>query len=301
MIAPCCWMVCDSFVPYNTPGTLRNVYLCRELARQGFEVVVIAPESDEGSAVDEELAQLVPQRVKVLRPVHRPVHAVARLLGRDQRRRELTAGTDADRHEVQSQKQPGQGSRSASVPLVPPFPRPPGEGENGDGRGLWDWLSWWLHTPDGKVGWLLPAVGRGLHKARRRRPDVIFSSAPMFTSHLAAMWLRRLTAAQMAGRFSRSVDGQRLAGDSVCGASAVRRDAGAAGGGGGGCDLGHLRQRARAASPRRFRMRRRRWPRCSTASPRPRSTRLSQAVSARPVRACAHGHVLWAAKPATAL
>ncbi len=202
MIAPCCWMVCDSFVPYNTPGTLRNVYLCRELARQGFEVVVIAPESDEGSAVDEELAQLVPQRVKVLRaPVHRPVHAVARLLGRDQRRRELTAGTDADRHEVQSQKQPGQGSRSASVPLVPPFPRPPGEGENGDGRGLWDWLSWWLHTPDGKVGWLLPAVGRGLREARRRRPDVIFSSAPMFTSHLAAMWLRRLTGARWLADF----------------------------------------------------------------------------------------------------
>jgi len=66
--------------------------------------------------------------------------------------------------------------------------------ESGPGlrRHLLDWLSWWLHVPDSSTGWFLPAVWAGLRQARRCRPDVIFSTAPRWTSHLVAAALSGL-------------------------------------------------------------------------------------------------------------
>lgn len=55
-----------------------------------------------------------------------------------------------------------------------------------------DWLSWWLQIPDRRIGWFLPAVWGGLREARHRSPNVIFSTAPMWTSHLVGMTLSRL-------------------------------------------------------------------------------------------------------------
>jgi glycosyltransferase involved in cell wall biosynthesis len=68
-------------------------------------------------------------------------------------------------------------------------------------RSFRDWASWWLHIPDRKVGWLLPAIRQGLLQARLRRPDVIFSSAPLFTSHLVAMCLQQLLGARWLADF----------------------------------------------------------------------------------------------------
>lgn len=56
-------------------------------------------------------------------------------------------------------------------------------------RRLFAWVTW----PDGGVGWLPFALWAALRAARRDRPDVIFSSSPPQSGHLAALAVHRLT------------------------------------------------------------------------------------------------------------
>jgi glycosyltransferase involved in cell wall biosynthesis len=55
-----------------------------------------------------------------------------------------------------------------------------------------DWLSWWMHVPDTRTGWLLPAVSAGLREARRCRPCVVYCTAPGWTSHVAGLAISHL-------------------------------------------------------------------------------------------------------------
>ena len=54
---------------------------------------------------------------------------------------------------------------------------------------LFAWVTW----PDGGVGWFPFALWAGLGAARRDRPDVIFSSSPPQSGHMAALVVHRLT------------------------------------------------------------------------------------------------------------
>jgi glycosyltransferase involved in cell wall biosynthesis len=56
-------------------------------------------------------------------------------------------------------------------------------------RRLFAWITW----PDGGIGWLPFALWAGLRAVRRDRPDVIFSSSPPQSGHLAALVIHRLT------------------------------------------------------------------------------------------------------------
>jgi glycosyltransferase involved in cell wall biosynthesis len=47
--------------------------------------------------------------------------------------------------------------------------------------------------PDQEIGWLLPAISRGLNACWREHPDVIYSSAPPWTGHLVAGVIASLT------------------------------------------------------------------------------------------------------------
>ncbi len=58
---------------------------------------------------------------------------------------------------------------------------------------LRSWVSHLLKTPDSRVGWILPAVRRGLECMRRKRPDVLYSTSPYMSAHLIALALHRLT------------------------------------------------------------------------------------------------------------
>ena len=55
-----------------------------------------------------------------------------------------------------------------------------------------DWLSWWLHIPDTRIGWILPAVVAGLRQAKRARPAVIYATAPAWSSHVVGLILSHL-------------------------------------------------------------------------------------------------------------
>jgi glycosyltransferase involved in cell wall biosynthesis len=56
-------------------------------------------------------------------------------------------------------------------------------------RRLFAWVTW----PDGGVGWFPFALWTGLRVARSERPEVIFSSSPPQSGHLAALIVHRLT------------------------------------------------------------------------------------------------------------
>jgi glycosyltransferase involved in cell wall biosynthesis len=56
-------------------------------------------------------------------------------------------------------------------------------------RRLFTWVTW----PDGGLGWFPFALWAGLRAVRRDRPDVIFSSSPPQSGHLAALAVHRLT------------------------------------------------------------------------------------------------------------
>jgi glycosyltransferase involved in cell wall biosynthesis len=50
-----------------------------------------------------------------------------------------------------------------------------------------------LHVPDADYYWFLPAVAGGLRLIKERRPDLLFTSGPPFTTHLAGWKLKKLT------------------------------------------------------------------------------------------------------------
>ena len=53
-------------------------------------------------------------------------------------------------------------------------------------RRIWSRLSQWIFVPDNKLGWRRSAGKEALHILRRQPFDAVFSSAPPYTSHLAA-------------------------------------------------------------------------------------------------------------------
>jgi len=50
-----------------------------------------------------------------------------------------------------------------------------------------------LHVPDSEYYWLLPAVAGGLRLINERRPDLLVTSGPPFTTHLAGWKLKKMT------------------------------------------------------------------------------------------------------------
>jgi glycosyltransferase involved in cell wall biosynthesis len=168
-------IVTDIFPPINAVGTRRTVALCRHLAAAGWGVTVLTARPDEGDAIDPGLLAQVPAAVRVVRT---PMPDLARSFNRLLHRRRANGARPA-----------------ASARVSPPAPAVPAAAAsdgNGHGRGALDWLSLWLKVPDGQVGWLGPAVAAGLRAARRQRPDVIYGTAPKWTSQLVAFALSRL-------------------------------------------------------------------------------------------------------------
>lgn len=54
-------------------------------------------------------------------------------------------------------------------------------------------IRYYLHIPDDHVGWLLPAVIKGLLIVRERHPSIIYATAPPYTSFLVGYALKIIT------------------------------------------------------------------------------------------------------------
>ncbi len=156
-------MISNGFPPISTTGVHRTVALVRRLSDSGHDVTVFAMEPPSDLPVDYKSLDKIPPSVRVVRT---PVADLIDLVtfwrqGKNQPNPNGNAGSSADGSDATSA---GPGKPSVK-----------------------DWLSWWLQVPDRRTGWFLTSMWAGLGQARRSRPDVIYSSAPMWSNHLTAM------------------------------------------------------------------------------------------------------------------
>ncbi len=172
-------IVAYDFPPHAAMGTQRTLRVVRRLVDSGWDVTVLTgdPRSfRRGTPVDAALLDRVPDRVRVVRArAWRPVTAVENVI---RRRRECT-------------------DKSASARSVTtPTPRRSGGSLGTRCRRLLAAVADGVDTvsgiPDAEIGWLLPAVAAAVRQQWRARPDVIYSSAPPWTGHLAAASLASL-------------------------------------------------------------------------------------------------------------
>jgi len=162
-------IVADIFPPVAGVGVYRTVALSRQLADEGWKVVVItaAPRAD--AFLDKAILNKVPASVRVITAASPNLPLIAAKIIK---RKCRPSGGVAPLSE---------GSLTGSAP-----------GRQGFAKKTVDWMSRWMHVPDTLTGWLIPAVRAGLREARRERPRVIYSTAPAWTSHLVGLTLSRL-------------------------------------------------------------------------------------------------------------
>ncbi|MDY0170856.1 MAG: glycosyltransferase [Thermoguttaceae bacterium] len=180
-------IITRSFPPDASVGVHRVLGLCRHLAESGrWRVTVITAAPPEGAAVDEGLLAAVPEKVRVVRTAAPDLPRLAARVVKGRKR--AKPSNDRGRPDAEPSE-----TRAGAGPVLA-LPR----------RALRyavDWTSWWLHVPDGKTGWLLPAVWAGWREARRERPDVIFTTAPVWTAHVAGAILSTMLRVRLVADF----------------------------------------------------------------------------------------------------
>ena len=163
------WLcIAYAFPPANRSGTHRTAAFVRGLAPLGWEAIVLTVTPQAKEAVDPALLAGIPASTEVvvarlLQPVTSLKRALREYFGRARLNenfgcsRPQSAKTDSSEHSV-------IGGISAL-----------------------------LATPDSRVGWILPAVWKGLGIIRKRRPEIIYSTSPYASAHLIALILNRLS------------------------------------------------------------------------------------------------------------
>lgn len=168
-------LVTSVFPPEAAVGGHRSVGLCRYLARQRWKVTVLTMTPPADAGVDRGLLHVVPKEIKVVRVACPDI-----------------VGTASGVFQRVVFWRPRKGRHASSA--TPPVPTEAPPLGSGGLEHIVDWLSWWLQLPDARTGWVVPAVRAGLREARRYRPDIIFSTAPVWTAHLVGLilsyWLR---------------------------------------------------------------------------------------------------------------
>lgn len=181
----------DCFPPSTAVGIHRVSALCRHLVGAGWRVHVITSRPLADEPTDERLMSLVPAEVVVHTAMRiNPQPMLGRLMNG------LT-GRARRRDTAMAEESVASGGDSSAAASHARNPRPWGD----HFHTVVDWLSWWLHVPDSRIGWFVPALLTGLRARGTARPDVIFSTAPMWTSHVVAAALSRLTGLPMVADF----------------------------------------------------------------------------------------------------
>jgi len=138
------------FPPLGGMGSLRALGLARYLPAAGVDVTVVAPRS---GVFPKDASLVVPESVRVVRTgTLEPGVLLKRLRGRD-------------------------ASEAGVAPSL----------EGGGVRGfVKGGIQRVIHIPDSSVGWVPSAVRAGLKAAKDAPPDLVLSSAPPLSAHLAA-------------------------------------------------------------------------------------------------------------------
>lgn len=170
------WLcIAYAFPPINRSGTQRTLGFVRHLGQLGWKASVLTV-NPAGEAIDQNLLAHVPEGTHVLHSAN-PLILDSLIRCRELARTALRRGTK------RTSDTPTNGSAT--------FRRTPSQSST-TVRNLLDWVSWFLSTPDSRIGWLLPGIFTGLRAIRRHRPEVIFSTSPYMTAHLIALVLSQL-------------------------------------------------------------------------------------------------------------
>lgn len=167
-------VVAYDFPPHAAIGTQRTLRFVRHIGAEGWPVAVLTGDPKRfraGTPVDDALLQRVPASVTVVRTtVLRPFDRLSQFM----------RGTDRSRAS-------GPKASKEQVATASTADRPSAL------RSLKEWIDVVSAIPDSEVGWLLPTVLRGVRFTRQWQPEVIYSSAPPWTSHLVAGTIATLT------------------------------------------------------------------------------------------------------------
>lgn len=165
-------VVAYAFPPAAPIGTMRPLRVVRRLDLDGWSSTVLMASPDtyrSGMPMDSALLARVPAGVEIVQaPVWRPIDALGRLF---------------------SSRVPAQAAKLPPAVETPEVPTVRGSRIAGLRRFLKDVTS----IPDAEIGWVVPAIVRGLRAIRRVRPRVIYSTAPPWTGQLVAYALARIS------------------------------------------------------------------------------------------------------------
>lgn len=165
-------MISHIFPPVGGVGVLRLVKFCKYLPQQGWGINVLTPRRKESTSIDSSLLEEIPGEVMVTRTWHldfavpyrwvKPLFIIPRRL-------------ILKRFQVSDGGTPSVGAEEA-------LPR-------SGYRRLMDLL----FIPDEGAGWLVPAFLSGLALTEQRRIDIIYSTAPQYSTHIIGLLIKKVT------------------------------------------------------------------------------------------------------------
>jgi len=209
------------FPPLARAGVHRSVRFARYLPELGWDLTVLTPAERHypaQSPIDRDLVKKIPATVKIVTtPVFHGTTSVFRLknLLRGRRRQARPAVLGGQTEPIPA--------RPAAAPADPTAAF--GKKRRGLVQKGKDLVYDLLTIPDKDVNWLPHAIAQGLRLHRREKFDLIYSTAPPFTDHLIALWLKKLTGLPWVADFrdpwARAPWKAEILGDSVRGKAAT--------------------------------------------------------------------------------
>jgi glycosyltransferase involved in cell wall biosynthesis len=169
-----------AYPPAQSAGIFRTLRFVRYLRDFGWTPLVLTarPESLHHKRFDPALDDWTPigtvvERTAVLRPVSRALDKLK------------TASARIGAHPA-AITSPGRSINSSSSIANKP-------GRRSRFRRMLALVEESLSTPDGQIGWTLPAIQAALRMIRKHRPKVLYSTGPPHSSHLIALLVKVLT------------------------------------------------------------------------------------------------------------
>jgi glycosyltransferase involved in cell wall biosynthesis len=170
--------IAHNFPPAASIGTMRPLRLVKRLSAQEWDVTVLmaSPRTyAPGTPIDTELIAKVPQDVELLHANVIRIVPTAQRVGTALRRVANSATPSAT---TPANASTAEGHPPARYSFL---------------KRAYATIDELTTIPDKEAGWIVPAVATGWAHILRRRPDVIYSTAPPWTAQIVALALARLT------------------------------------------------------------------------------------------------------------
>jgi len=154
-------MIAYHFPPFAGSGTFRTLSWSRLLEKRSWDITVLTVKNPE-PPLDNHLLEEIPASIRILRtPCVNLMESLnkVRIRKKSQNRDSIPLGNE--RFSLKESKS------------------------------LKDWLSWWLHIPDNRIGWLPFTLKKAVKVIKENKMSLIYSTSPFMTAHLIALLTKR--------------------------------------------------------------------------------------------------------------